>query len=467
MADLRSVAYQGIECHENGRLEQAERLYREYVDAVPDDPAIRHLLGMLRLQRGDPREARQLVELAAGLAPDVAEYRAHLGLIQATLGDHSGALESYRRAAALDPNDPDLLHRLGAAELLSGHTDLARAAFERAIELDPELAAAHNDLGALHLRDEALEAAVDSLSRAVTIDPDFADAHYNLAIALEKQARYDDAVGHYERALATNPDHTRSYRNLAALYYKTDRPERLADVLERQLARQPNDPRARHMLAAVRGERLGTSDPAYVRELFDGFAASYDERLAGIEYRGPDLLALALERLDPPRNVRVLDLGCGTGLCARVLAPHAATLVGVDLSANMLEAARRLGSYAELHQAELVSYLTGVRTPFELIAVVDTFVYVGDLTAAFHAAAAALTDGGLLIFTVEAPGDARTDTYALSPSGRFQHAPAYLQAQLTMAGLNVVLCEPVHLRLELGQPVDGLLVAAQRPLLAE
>jgi len=42
-----------------------------------------------------------------------------------------------------------------------------------------------------------------------------------------------------------------------------------------------------------------------------------------------------------PRELKVADLGCGTGALAAALAPHVAEVVGVDQSAAMLQSARR------------------------------------------------------------------------------------------------------------------------------
>ncbi|NIR58985.1 MAG: methyltransferase domain-containing protein, partial [Gammaproteobacteria bacterium] len=50
----------------------------------------------------------------------------------------------------------------------------------------------------------------------------------------------------------------------------------------------------------------------------------------------------------------ILDAGCGTGLCGPLLAPHARTLVGVDLSGGMIAKAEELAVYDELEVAELV-----------------------------------------------------------------------------------------------------------------
>jgi SAM-dependent methyltransferase len=78
---------------------------------------------------------------------------------------------------------------------------------------------------------------------------------------------------------------------------------------------------------------------APMRKQFDWIASTWEED------RTPDHVApveAALERLDR-EPMRILDLGTGTGLAARLLANRfeRATIVGVDLSTEMVEEARR------------------------------------------------------------------------------------------------------------------------------
>ena len=77
-----------------------------------------------------------------------------------------------------------------------------------------------------------------------------------------------------------------------------------------------------------------------LRAQFDRLAVVWESR------RGPEdvaALAAALERLDST-PARILDLGTGTGLAARLLARRfpGAEVVGVDLSPLMVDEARRL-----------------------------------------------------------------------------------------------------------------------------
>jgi SAM-dependent methyltransferase len=65
-------------------------------------------------------------------------------------------------------------------------------------------------------------------------------------------------------------------------------------------------------------------------------------RLALQAERAPELDARLQRLLAPLRgDERALDVGCGTGALAYVLAPHVGEVVGIDASEEYLEAARR------------------------------------------------------------------------------------------------------------------------------
>src|SRR5574338_473284 len=80
---------------------------------------------------------------------------------------------------------------------------------------------------------------------------------------------------------------------------------------------------------------------ASIQERFGRAAAAY--AVSRVHRGGPDLDAmLAAARLSG--RERVLDLGCGPGHAAAAFAPVAAEVVGLDLTAPMVEEARRMAS---------------------------------------------------------------------------------------------------------------------------
>jgi ubiquinone/menaquinone biosynthesis C-methylase UbiE len=80
----------------------------------------------------------------------------------------------------------------------------------------------------------------------------------------------------------------------------------------------------------------GTPDDAPSTSYFSGFAGDYARFRPSY---APAAIDAVLEGLAPP--VRVLDVGCGTGISTRLLAARGARVVGIDPSNDMLDEARR------------------------------------------------------------------------------------------------------------------------------
>ncbi|MBS0394489.1 MAG: tetratricopeptide repeat protein [Proteobacteria bacterium] len=418
----------GLTLHKEGHLEAAEAIYRKVLDAVPGHVDAMHYLALVALESGDPPAAERIIGYVLEAAPAHADAHANLGLVYNALG------------------------RLPEAE----------AAFRRAIELDPKQANAYSNLGIVLRALGRPEEAEATYRRAIEVNPQHAEAHHNLGTLLSAGGRIKEAVHHYCVATTLDPAHRQVWRSLAYAYATIGDRDNAVRVVREWLERHPGDPVAEHTLAATSGEGVpARAADAYVERIFDDFAATFDLRLASLGYRAPQLCAALLGELRAADGgAEVLDAGCGTGLCAPLLAPYARRLTGVDLSANMLDKARQRGGYDELVRAELGAYLAAQPGRFDVIVSADTLCYFGDLGPVLAAAAGALAPGGVLVFTVEgAPPE--VEGYRLDPHGRYCHARPYLEAALAAAGL-VARIEPAQLRMEGGEPVAGLVVAARR-----
>jgi SAM-dependent methyltransferase len=160
-------------------------------------------------------------------------------------------------------------------------------------------------------------------------------------------------------------------------------------------------------------------------DIYDNWADDYERRILSYGYSTPAVAAGFFGRYVRPEDGPVLDAGAGSGLMGEVLAPLGyGGLVGIDLSREMLELARRKGVYKDLRQMELGGRLDFPDDAFG--SVVSTGVF-----AAGHAPPGSFDDlirvtrpGGLVVFGV------RTDVYleggfkekqdALEKEGRWQ-----------------------------------------------
>ncbi len=228
---------------------------------------------------------------------------------------------------------------------------------------------------------------------------------------------------------------------------------------------EPDNPVAEHLLAACTGSKVPErASDAYVAETFNAVADNFDQLLAGLGYKAPELVgaALAAELGVGVGDRVVLDAGCGTGLAAPHLRPYARRLDGVDLSAGMITRAKERGLYDRLEIGELSAYLRQVPSRYDLIASIDTLVYFGRLDTVLNAAASSLRFGGLLVFTLEVLTDDQSKGFELAGSGRYRHGADYLRETLSAAGLAMRRLERTALRNENGLPVSGFVVRAAK-----
>lgn len=146
--------------------------------------------------------------------------------------------------------------------------------------------------------------------------------------------------------------------------------------------------------------RRGVSDPTEVAQVYDGWATSYDDDLADWGYEAP---AFTVERLaaTQPDASPVLDVGCGTGLVgARLRAAGFDDLVGIDLSASLLDQARAKGIYRELHQVDLQQDpVPTADDHFGALLCVGVMTYLPDTVAVVTEFARVVQPGGSILFT--------------------------------------------------------------------
>ena len=371
------------------------------------------------------------------------------------------------RSLELEPDRADWYSNYGIVLQERLQLDEAIAAYEHAIALDPNHANAHNNLGVvLRAKGRVVESEA-AYRAAIRIDPDHFDAHHNLGVLLNGLGRQREAALCFSKVVTLQPKHPEARRLLALAHYTLGEIDEAIGIFEDWLREEPDDPIAQHMLAACSGRDVpARASDAFIEKTFDGFAASFDAKLASLAYRAPALVVemLAHGGIAASRSLDVLDAGCGTGLCGPLVAPYARRLVGVDLSEAMLARARARDVYDELAQRELTAYLRDLPDSFDVIVSADTLVYFGRLEEVAAAAANALRPGGALVFTVEALAEGTSgDGYVLSPNGRYRHSRAYVEGVLSDAGLEPEIV-PAELRLEAGEPVAGLVVRAPKQL---
>ena len=408
--------------------------------------------------------------IAAG--PSAAAWT-NLGTVLKEMGELDAALEAYSQAIAIDDSRPLSHYNLGVCLHAKGRITEALRSFETAAALDPRHVGAAYNMGVLQQELGEPLVAAHSYRNVLELDPLHPDARLNYCNILSSLSDFDMSERCYLDLLTLHPSLVRGMVALAGLYHSQTSTEHLAaalDLYQRSLELEPGNAMARHGAAALSGASAAVLDVDYIRELFDGYSGSFDASLASLGYRVPEILTSLILRswdalgLSNSSGLNVLDLGAGTGLACSAMRTRAptlvATVIGVDLSANMLRRAEALGCYNQTHVDEAGVFLAEYSgPPFDLIVAADVLVYIPYLEELFSNCQRSLTSNGLLAFTVELPAADERDSMdagKMLPTGRYSHSQRYVEQGARAAGLSVVFAEACTPRMDRGKPIEGM-----------
>jgi predicted TPR repeat methyltransferase len=357
----------------------------------------------------------------------------------------------------LDAGRARELFREGVRHSAGQDFDGARRAFEASLALQPERAATRVRLAATLLQLGADDQALALLDEVLGRDPRHLDALGLRGAVLAGQGRFDEALQAFDRSLAVKAGQPQAWALRARVLGELGRSEEADESRRRAAEVEPREPQVEQYFeaAAAQSTPPPTAPRAYVRSLFDNYAANFDTELVDtLDYRAPRWLAQALAKLDR-RFANALDLGCGTGLCGPVMKPWCDRLEGVDLSPAMLERARvREGVYDALHLGDIVEFLASATGPYQLVVAADVFIYVGALEPVFEQLARVLPAGGVFWFSVEAHGG--PENFVLRTSRRYAHAGPYVLDLAQRHGFDVAQSMEAPIRDQGSEPVEGL-----------
>ncbi len=236
---MLELLQQAISHHLAGRLDAAEALYRQVLEADTEQPHALYLLGALRLREGEVGEAIGLLRRSVARRPAHADSRLTLANALAREGKVSEAVAIYRDLVAEHP--AHVPARVNLARVLRGQGQLAEAvAVCRAgVQVEPESPALLEALAAALLAEGDHRGAGAAAARALTIDASRADSWYVHGTALSRIGQKLRAVASLTRAVAIDPGHAGAALNLGNACLDLDRVAEAERWMREAIARDP------------------------------------------------------------------------------------------------------------------------------------------------------------------------------------------------------------------------------------
>jgi len=237
---IRAKLQQGLALHQQGRLIEAEHVYKEILQHASSNFDALHLLGVLALQTGRTQSGVELIAEAIKLNPNLAGVHTNLGNGLKDLQRFDDALASFDKAIALKPDYAEAHNNRGIVLQDLNRLDGALAGFDRAIALNPGYAEAYNNRGvvlqALQRPDEALA----SLGKAIALNPGYAEAYNNRGNALKDLGRFDEALASLDRAIGLRPDYAAACNNRGMTLCDLNRLDDALASFDRAIALRPD-----------------------------------------------------------------------------------------------------------------------------------------------------------------------------------------------------------------------------------
>jgi predicted Zn-dependent protease len=230
-SSLAAASQRATAAMNDGRYEEAARIYTDMLKARPDDGGLLMNLGIALAMAGREAAAIEPLTRAIKLRPTLIPAHMFLGSSYLALGSPEKAIAPLERASAARPGDGETLGLLAQARLATGDAVGAVTAFRRLADATPKLPAAWYGLGQAYnaLAQQALE----------TFAADPPDSPWRallLADALREDGRLSAAFGAY-RALGAEAPAPRAVQDaIASIYEKSGHADWAATIRKRAAA---------------------------------------------------------------------------------------------------------------------------------------------------------------------------------------------------------------------------------------
>jgi protein O-GlcNAc transferase len=229
----------GMTLHGQGRLGEAELVYRSVLARDPQQFDALHLLGLIRLQQGHPAEAHELISKAVKIRPQSPQALAVLTAVFLALGRPHEALAACERCLAINPHDLDSLYNRAVLLSRLGRFDEALAAYDAVLARDGGLVDALFDRGNVLAQLARFEEAIAAYDKVLARVPGHVGALNNRGSALASLGRHGEALACCDKLLAVSPNHVEGFANRGTALKQLGREEEALACYARALALDP------------------------------------------------------------------------------------------------------------------------------------------------------------------------------------------------------------------------------------
>jgi tetratricopeptide (TPR) repeat protein len=290
---IEQALQQGIAAHREGKIQDAERLYRAILQSQPLNPDANHNLGLIAVSVNKTEAALPLFKTALKASPKIEQF--WLSYIDALIKDNqiNNAKRVIKKAKKKGFSSVKLdalaakfypKTQVGNADTSSpsqyqlnsllkyyqtGQSDDAEKLAKSITQQFPQHQFAWKVLGAIFGQSGRTIEAENANQTSVALSPQDAEAHYNLGITLKERGRLDEAEARYTTAIDLKPDSAEAHSNLGITLQVLGRLDESEASCRQAIALKPNSAEAHSNLGNTLQElgRLDESEASYTQAI--------------------------------------------------------------------------------------------------------------------------------------------------------------------------------------------------------
>jgi predicted TPR repeat methyltransferase len=368
----------------------------------------------------------------------------------------------YQKTLEINPHHLDAYNNLGIVLKELGDINESIVCFNKVIKINPRNLFGYYNLGIAYKEKLDHKKAISCFSQVVKINPNHYSALNNLGIVFKEIGELKKAKKCYENVLKIKSDHLNAYYNLGNVLFDLRKFEEAESVYKKALNLKPNDKYLSHMIASLRGKKTNTAPKEYVENVFNNFANRFDSYLTkNLKYKVPENLFKLLKKNFPSNEKyeNVIDIGCGTGLSGAAFKDVSNNLVGVDLSHNMINKAKKKNIYDEIFCSDIKIFLQNQKKKYDLFISTDVFIYVGNLNEIFSIISSRSNFKAKFCFSVE---KCTNENFKLLKSARYSHSTKYIKFLAAKYNFTILDFLSTTIRFELNKSIDGYLFILEK-----
>ena len=277
----------------------------------------------------------------------------------------------------------------------------------------------------------------------------------NLANSYKGMGNNKEAINNLLQAIKIEKDSSKIYFNLAEMFLSMGDLNNSKKFFSKTIKLDQNHEAAKFKMDLLNGKLKREFPKNYLKNYFNDYAETFEKHLiTNLHYSVPIVFSNIInDKYGINYSFKkILDLGCGTGLCGNQIKNNYESLTGIDISTEMLKKAKEKSIYSELHCCDIDYFLTKTNEKYELIIAGDVLIYIGNLSELFRLCSNVMTENARFIFSIEVE---KTQNYSAKLTGRYSHNYNYIKKITQQNNLMIEFSENTKIRKEKNNWVLG------------